>query len=273
MEDIPKQNTGVLEGSGTKSLYLGGTIPYEVRLQSGDWRPYLVKEEKQYSQNVDTMGCVSFSLNNDLEIQNKFLGREINFSDRFLAKMANTTPQGQYLDIVANTARNIGSVKEDEWPEPANYNWNTYYAPIPQDVINKAVKQPILYEETGHDKANLLYQLKQCPIQITIPEPHPNHAVVLVAIVGDTAYYFDTYPPYLKSISLSKISYALKIVLKGTMTNSLLLMHGSEYGIYDPATSPDGLITLMRNRGMVPPLKPDGTVDFSQLNLMVQGEF
>ena len=87
-EDIPQQNTGLIEGSGTKSLWIGGTIPYEVRLETGDWRPFLVSEEHQYSDHVDTMGCVSFSLNNDLEIQNKFFGREVNFSDRFLAKMS-----------------------------------------------------------------------------------------------------------------------------------------------------------------------------------------
>ncbi len=214
-EDIPKVNTGVIEGSGTKSLYIAGTIPYEVRLQSGDWRPYLVKEEHQYSNNTDTMGCVSFSCNNDLEIQTKFLtGQEVNYSDRFLAKMSGTTPDGNWLDKVADTARNVGLVKESEWPAPANYTWSQYYASIPQEVINKAVKPDIAYEVIGADKTSLLYHLKQAPIQITIPAPHPNHAVVLVAIEGNTAYYFDTYIPALKTIDVSKISYALKIVLK-----------------------------------------------------------
>src|ERR1051325_3613684 len=102
--DIPQQNTGVLLGSGTKNLWAGGTIPYEIRLESGDWRPYLVKEEKQYSDNVDTMGCVSFSCANSIEIQYKFLtGEEINKSDRSLAKLSGTTPQGNRLDTVADT--------------------------------------------------------------------------------------------------------------------------------------------------------------------------
>jgi hypothetical protein len=51
------------------------------------------------------------------------------------------------------------------------------------------------------------------------------------------------------------------------MTNSILVKNGGEFGIYDPATSGDGLITLMRNRGMQTPLKPDGTLDFSQLTI------
>lgn len=275
MEDIPQENTGVIEGSGTTSLWIAGSIPYEVRLESGDWRPYLVLEEHQYSQNTDTMACVSFSCNNDLEIQNKFLGNDVNFSDRFLAKMSGTTPEGNYLDKVAETAKNIGLVKEEEWPEPLNYTWSSYYAAIPQEVINKAIKQDIQYENIPKYKDNLIYHLKQAPIQITIPEPHPNHAVVLVAIVGDTAYYFDTYSPYLKTINVSLISYALKIVLKGSMTNSLLVKRqvagGWEYGYYDPETTGDGLISDMRNRGVVPPLLPNGSLDWPKVEQMVQG--
>jgi hypothetical protein len=48
---------------------------------------------------------------------------------------------------------------------------------------------------------------------------------------------------------------------ENTMTNSIIVKKGGEYGIFDPATSPDGMITLMRNRGMQPPLKEDGTLD------------
>src|SRR5258708_1025915 len=140
--DIPTENTGVIEGSGTPSLWIAGQIKYEVRNPSGDWRNYLPTEEHQYSNNTDTMACVSFSCNNDLEIQSKFLGSEVTLSDRFLAKMSGTTKDGNYLDKVANTARNVGLVTEDLWPAPNNYTWDFYYSPIPQEVINKAVKEP-----------------------------------------------------------------------------------------------------------------------------------
>jgi hypothetical protein len=228
---IPKENTGVIEGSATKDLWLAGRIPYEVRNQSGDWRPFLVKEEKQYSANVDTMGCVSFSCNNALEIQTKFLtGQEVNYSDRFLAKMSGTTHDGNYCDKVADTARNIGLVKEEEWPTVGNYNWDQYYSPIPQEVINKAVKLGIQYEGVYPlDAATLSYHLKQAPLQITIPAPHPNHAVVLVHISGNTAYYFDTYSPYLKTISVSAISYAMKIVINPKKNMQLIRDKGTIY--------------------------------------------
>lgn len=50
-----------------------------------------------------------------------------------------------------------------------------------------------------------------------------------------------------------------------SMTNSLIVKNGEEYGVYDPATSEDGLITLMRNRGMVVPLTPEGKLDWSKV--------
>jgi len=51
------------------------------------------------------------------------------------------------------------------------------------------------------------------------------------------------------------------------MTNSLIVKNGEEYGIYDPATSEDGLITLMRNRGITVPLTPEGKLDWSKVKV------
>lgn len=64
------------------------------------------------------------------------------------------------------------------------------------------------------------------------------------------------------------------------MTNSIIVkrkvnaLNGTmawEYGIYDPDTTGDGLISSLRNRGIKPPLKPDGTIDFAVLDGMVRG--
>jgi hypothetical protein len=55
------------------------------------------------------------------------------------------------------------------------------------------------------------------------------------------------------------------------MTNSLLVKKGGEYGFYDPATSEDGLITMMRHRGINPPLKPDGHLDWTSVDDLIKG--
>ncbi len=261
MNEFLEQNLGVLEGSGTKQLWLGGTIPYEVRLETGDWRPYLVKEEKQFSNNADTMGCVSFSLTNLLEIQNKFFGIDVNFSDRFLAKMSDTTPQGNYLDKVAETARKIGLVLEEEYPTPDSYTWDSYYAPISAEIALKAVKQEIAYESISVDKESLLKHLKQCPLQITIPVPRPNHAVVLVAIEGDTAFYFDSYPTYLKTINIDKISYALKVVLKGNMNTYVKTINlDGEIAAYIPLSDPTQIELLNKIFNLNIKVNPDSGI-------------
>jgi hypothetical protein len=260
MEDIPKENTGVLIGQRDTD-FIAGILPYEVRNEKGDWRPHLVKEEKQYSENVDTMGCVSFSMNNCLEIQHKHqTGEEVNFSDRFLAKMSETTPQGNYLYKVADAVRKYGLITEEQWPTPPAYTWASYYADIPQEVKDKAQKMEMGYEWITPSKNDLLYHLKHAPIQIVIPEPHPNHAVVLVAIEGDKAFYFDTYAPYLKSISVSKINSALKPVL--TMQNEFVktINIKGAIGLVILADTVENLKFLAKSYNKTITVNPDGTI-------------
>ena len=55
------------------------------------------------------------------------------------------------------------------------------------------------------------------------------------------------------------------------MTNSILVKRGTEYGFYDPATSADGLITMMRIRGIKPPLKEDGQLDWASVDNLLGG--
>ena len=128
---------------------------------------------------------------------------------------AGHTRQGNYLNIVADTARKNGLVSEAAWPAPENFTWETYYSEIPQEVKDRAKKEfpfTIAYEWIPTDKASLLAHLQHAPIQITIPGKNPNHAVVLVAIVDNLYYYYDSYAPHLKTMSTPPAS-ALKIVL------------------------------------------------------------
>ena len=245
--DIPQQNTGVVLGV-RETDWIAGTIPYEIRVPSGDWRPFLPFEEKQYSDNTDTMGCVSFSDNNSMEMQYKQqTGKDINFSDRWLAKMSDTQTFGNWQYKVADAIRIHGLVLEYEYPAPPDYTWNSYYAAIPGSVMEKAKKYDTRYEWVGISKSDLEYHLKHAPLQIVITKQNPNHAVALVAIEGDTGFYFDTYPPYLKTIKLDNIYNALKLVINFQPTMQLVNDNGTIYivsgnkdkrkiGIADPET-------------------------------------
>lgn len=270
MNELPDYNTGLIPDI-TPSLWMGAdnAIPYEVRLESGDWRPFVVRHEKQ-KDPLETMACVSFSCNNCLEIQYLFFGIDVNFSDRLLAKTSDTQQNGNTLERVNDTARNGGLVLETEWPNKQFKTWAEYYADIPQDVLNKRVKQDFQYQWTAVTPENLKKQLKQSPLQITIPAPHPYHAVTLLHIDGDKAYIQDHYSYQIRQIKVSAIAVALKVVLtKPNMTNSKLVKQGSTYGYFDPATAEDALISAMRNRGITPPLKADGKLDWDKVNSMV----
>jgi len=168
------------------------------------------------------MACVTFSGTNSLEIQTKQqTGQEVNYSDRYTAKDSGTTHQGNWQYKVVDSMKE-GVVLESDYPAPPNYTWDSYYSEIPQSVRDKRIKLDVQEQWIGVDKGTLLYHLKHAPIQITIPEPYPNHAICLVAIEGDNAIYFDSYPNYLKTIPLSKISSALKIVLTIKKNNMFL---------------------------------------------------
>jgi hypothetical protein len=257
-----------------------GALTYEVRNPSGDWRKSLVKKECQKSKE-DSMSCVSFSATTSIEIQEKFLtGIENNYSDRWIAKMSDTMPDGNWLWKVGDAVRNLGMVQESSYPAPANYTFAQYHAAIPEPKLSELKAEGQKWKEkwdvktefiegTGlgvwhTKKEDLIKHLKHAPLQIVIP----GHAVVDILCEEDVVNYFDTYYPFEKKTPYSNIQTAYKYVLTPkNMTNSLIVKNGEEFGIYDPATSEDGLITLMRNRGMIVPLTPDGKLDWTQVKV------
>lgn len=221
------ENTGLIPGRrGTD--WVGGTMPYEIRVPSGDWRPYLPTNEKQ-KDPLETMACVSFSFNNSMEMQYKLLtGIERNFSDRWLAKMSNTQPNGNYLWGVADTARIDGLVDEAVWPHIQTSDWDVYYSEIPVGIQAKGKEFlqnfEITYEWIDPTVESLKFHLKHAPIQVTLP----GHAIVEVLCENDLMKYFDTYDPFLKTTSQARVQDALKIVLRQKNMNQTKLVLGKD---------------------------------------------
>jgi hypothetical protein len=226
MNEFPQHNTGVLIGQRATD-FMAGALSYEVRNPKGDWRDYLPKYEKQRDP-LETMACVTFSNLSGCEVQTIHqTGAEVNYSDRFTAKMSGTTKDGNYQWAVADSIRHHGVVLEEVYPHIQTSDWNTYYASIPQHIINGAIKLEYQYEflpirQTALDKETLAYHLKHAPLQVIVPAPYPNHAVLAVHIEGDTVWYLDTYPMFLKKMHYSKITSALKGVLTIKKNNMFL---------------------------------------------------
>ena len=231
-------NHGVILGQRPTDWVAGAStfITYEVRNESGDWRPYLPTKEIQYGKE-DSMSCVSFSAINAIEMQEKFLtGLESNYSDRWLAVMSNTTPQGNYLYIVADTIRKYGLVKEERYPAPPNYTFNEYHtkpSPELQTQLEKEGKEwlnewDFKYEFVPATKESMLGHIKQAPLQIVIP----GHAIVNFLCEQDIVNYFDTYNPHEKKTPYANVQAALKPLLtKKNMAKKFIINDGGKIGV------------------------------------------
>ena len=107
-EQQPPQNHGVKLGRRPTD-FIAGQIPYEVRNPSGDWTKFIPSGERQYNRTADSMSCVTFSLLNAIETYEKFwTGSSNNYSDRWTAKMSQTTVEGNWLWMVAETVKQFG---------------------------------------------------------------------------------------------------------------------------------------------------------------------
>ncbi len=272
-------NHGVLEGRKDTD-FIAGVLPYVVVNPTGDWTEFIPPGERQSQSNVDSMACVTFSALNSIETQEKHLtGRQPNYSDRWIAKMSGTTPQGNYLHKVADTIRDYGLVLEEDYPSDFT-SWNQYYADIPEPKLSQLLAKgrkwledwTIRYEWVG-TKLDLIQQnLKQAPLQVVIP----GHAIVEIRNMSQLMCLYDTYPPFVKERSQDAISDALKILLtplKGQrMTNAILVKRGSEYGYFEPAINPSALISDGLHHGQDIPKNPDGSVNFPEVDKLVKGK-
>lgn len=269
MNELPLHNTGLLT-EFSPSIWLAADIPYEVVLESGNWLPYNVGAEKQ-KDPVESMGCVTFSLGNNLEIQHKFKGIDINLSDRFTAKMSDTQMNGNTFERVADSMRNIGVVREETWPNsPKAQTWAEYYRMPPQEVINKAVKVDFNYAiipRATDWSAQLQKYLKQSPLWITWPAD-PYHAMTLMRVSGSTAYVKDHYQD-IKTVKVSDIAIAAVVKLNkliNFMDNIVIYKNGSEYQLAHKAKSEEGFAQQLFDAGASHLLTSEGKPNWVEID-------
>lgn len=231
---LPKHNTGLIPQLSS-TIWVAGQIPYEVRLESGDWRPFDVLHERQ-KDPVEVMACVTFSELNNIEIQNKFAGVDVNFSDRFTAKVSDTQMNGNTFERVNDSMRHIGVVPESVYPnEPKAQTWSEYYQPIPQHILDQAVKLDISYgviPRVSDWSGQLKKYLKQSPLWITWPAS-PYHAMTLMHVSGSTAYVKDHYSQSIRTVKVDDIAIAAVVKLNKptNMTKRYIVKDGSKMGL------------------------------------------
>ncbi len=127
----------------------------------GQWDAFLPQDERQ-NLAMEPEACTSFGTLNAIEtLLKQEFGEDQNYSDRFLAKVSITTPQGNSPKIVADALRKQGVVHEQDWPYTVDINtWQAFYASIPQAIQTLALT--FLAEfDFGYEFVNVDYQSQQ----------------------------------------------------------------------------------------------------------------
>lgn len=168
---------------------------------------------------------------------------KVNFSDRALGSWAGTTSAGNRLTTVVDTARKKGLVPDRMHPFGGT-NLNQYYALPGQNVIDMGLKFleqfQINYEWFYNSPGQYIDHIKQSPLYAALctcggwnsDDPvnwcnagdDTNHAIAVVKYDGNSnPTIFDSYPQYLKNLSLNyNIPYALKVFVTMVGADSVL---------------------------------------------------
>ena len=228
-----KVNYGLVDSLPDPKDYHFGSLEKKVLEKNGDWTPFLPEFEKQVGTYQDTWACVTFSALNCLEIIFKRrYNFEVNFSDRFTAKMSGTIPgKGNTLKRVADSIRNDGFLLEEDyyWDRKSkekyyqripDYYGNIQYPHTPlkgrANIIRDSYE--VSYEWVGWNglsREQLSEALIYGPLQVTVmawkapkngvydyTDQNINHAVTLLRVNKDgSLVIFDSYDDSIKVLS------------------------------------------------------------------------
>lgn len=290
MADQPIPNA-VLDTGRTSSDYVGdaygSTLPYVIRNQSGDWRPFVPQNEKQWNgTGNDTWGCTVFAGLNGIETTIKFLtGNEENFSDPWGCKVTGTVPGfGNYVIAIHDVVHNMGIPLQSEWNVPENWTLTDFYRPVTQESKQQAKKfldkKAYNYQWCTTDIPTLKKYLKMGPIVITVAtcddwskgQPVPicgkstqSHAVLLVHIdENDQPWIFDSYSPFIKKLAKGyRIYSALMCYL--TLKSEFVTIKLADGTIAEAATSEESYMKMRDLLGKPYRKLPNGKLDWTSI--------
>lgn len=210
MADLEKgENSGVIVKVRPLDFRVGAEtgIQYEIRVPNGDWKLWKPTDEWQRRRSAsgqlgyDTNSCVTFSGNNTLEAQLRFLidsGKvpeeamnflrdggyfdedgNPNFSDWFGANTNGTTVNGNDLGSFWEGIRKNGLLPQGDGHKPNDFNTNEEWlnSALVTDVMRDKAKRFLMYFTVGYEWVVLeqagrwdlfAKHLKQAPLHIAV---------------------------------------------------------------------------------------------------------
>ena len=303
-------NRGLKLGTRETDYILGSSpvIKKEINTNWKDWKP---EHEIQVKRYFDTVSCVSYSatdvieylftwaLNNNqisqadvkwLKDNGYFKNGLINFSDRFVAILGETTKAGAYQYKVGDAIRKYGLIPQDMLPTTDDIKSFEEYIgfEITQEMLDlgkEFIKRfPINYEWAFNIDA-----LKYAPIQVCVsyadgegilcPTTKVNHAIVAINATDDYIEVDDSYQRQFKKYCHKAVySMMLYTVKFNNMTNErakiLKDKNSSAVGIFLPATSEDVIKSYCANMGIEVPIKHlNNGITEIDWDLFIEGEY
>lgn len=136
----------------------------------GQWDNFLPVKELQHKHGLETSNCVCYGVLNAIEcLYKRLFNNEMNYSDRYIGVLSETTPQGNSVQKVLETIRKeAGLIPEKLLPFSEDINtWEEYYSPSPMapELLlfgkNWLLKYRLLHEWVfGRNDRNKLTRLK-----------------------------------------------------------------------------------------------------------------
>ena len=198
----------------------------EQLVYDNDWSRFLPIAEYQDLGGYDRSACGAYLVTNLIEILHlKLTGKEINLSDRSLAKMGGVDiKKGGWLQQIFDEGRNNGFNYEHDWPDTLIKE--DYYKDIPQDVLDKRVKFEIYREWVPTYNRDLIFNsLNYAPLgvlcryangdEILNPEGKYNHFVTIYG--AEKGKYWKIFDHYTNNKKKYAWDYEFGCVLKPTL--------------------------------------------------------
>lgn len=187
--------------------FLGSSLPKEVLVDDGDWRPFKINLEIQSNNHGDTYGCTNYANNNQTEFMHKVrYGKEIDYSDSYSAVVSNTRRGvGNSHKNVSDCRRKYGSILEELRPYTKDTTLDQFFSPIPDELKELGLKW-VIENEYGYEKVGgeeYEEALRYSPIQVAVDSRTNktskysmcDHSILLICKdkVAKKNYTFDSY--------------------------------------------------------------------------------
>jgi len=202
---------------------------------SRNWTAQCPPYESQYSakNHVDADSCLSESL---CHIIYMLTGRR--YSACALAVMSGTTQEGNDVLTVLKAANTKGLIPYELWPDPDDFTWDSYYAPIPPNILAQAEFLDITLVKVDLTVSPLWTQL-------FFPSLDTKH---MVAQINDTQYFDSEIGAPIKQLNFDGaiIQYQTSILINKPPMNTFVetMNYNGTVGIFIPVSNPSQLVLL-----------------------------